>query len=81
MEQKEKLLGKHPEELQEVVNALGLPKFTGKQLVDWIYQKHVASFEDMTNLSKKSRELLAERYETGLCAPLKAQVSVDGTKK
>ena len=79
--EKEVLLGKTPEELQEVVNALGLPKFTGKQLVDWIYQKHVASFEEMSNLSKKSRELLAEQYEVGLYAPLNEQVSTDGTKK
>ena len=78
---KELLLGKTPEELQEVVNVLGLPKFTGKQLVDWIYNKHVASFEEMTNLSKKSRELLAEQYEVGLTTPLKEQMSADGTKK
>ena len=38
------LLGMTPEEIQEVVNGLGLPKFTGKQLVDWIYSKRVASF-------------------------------------
>ena len=54
------LLGMTPEEIQEVVNELGLPKFTGKQIVDWIYNKRVASFEEMSNLSKKSRELLAE---------------------
>ena len=41
------LLGMTPEEIQEVVNGLGLPKFTGKQLVDWIYNKRVASFEAM----------------------------------
>ena len=81
MEQKEMLLGKTPEELQEVVNGLGLPKFTAKQLVDWIYNKRVASFDAMSNLSKKSRELLAERYEVGLYAPIKEQVSKDGTKK
>ena len=75
------LLGMTPEEIQEVVNGLGLPKFTGKQIVDWIYNKHVASFEEMSNLSKKSRELLAEQYEVGLYAPLKEQVSTDGTKK
>ena len=75
------LLGMTPEEIQEVVNGLGLPKFTGKQLVDWIYNKRVASFEAMTNLSKKSSELLAERYDVGLFAPLKEQVSSDGTKK
>ena len=81
MEQKEILLGKTPEEIQEVVNQLGLPKFTGKQIVDWIYNKRVANFDDMTNLSKKSRELLAERYVTGLNAPLQVQTSSDGTKK
>ena len=79
--EKEILLGKTPEEIQEVVNSLGLPKFTGKQLVDWIYNKRVASFEAMSNLSKKSRELLAERYEVGLTSPLKEQTSTDGTKK
>ena len=81
MERKEILLGSNPEEIQEVVNALELPKFTGKQLVDWMYKKRVAAFDDMTNLSKKSRELLAERYEIGLRAPLKVQTSSDGTKK
>ena len=79
--EKEMLLGKTPEEIQEVVDKLGLPKFTGKQLVDWIYNKRVAAFDDMTNLSKKSRELLAEQYEVGLYAPLKEQTSSDGTKK
>ena len=79
--EKEILLGKTPEEIQEVVNSLGLPKFTGKQLVDWIYNKRVASFEAMSNLSKKSRELLAEHYEVGLTSPLKEQTSTDGTKK
>ena len=49
--EKEVLLGKTPEEIQEVVNELGLPKFTGKQLVDWIYNKRVDTFEAMSNLS------------------------------
>ena len=79
--EKEILLGKTPAEIQEVVDKLELPKFTGKQLVDWIYHKHVTSFDDMSNLSKKSRELLAEHYEVGLYAPLKEQISKDGTKK
>ena len=81
MEEKEILLGKTPSEIQEVIDQLGLPKFTGKQLIDWIYNKRVASFDAMSNLSKKSRELLAEQYEVGLFAPLKEQVSKDGTKK
>ena len=79
--EKEILLGKTPAEIQEVVEQLGLPKFTGKQIVDWIYQKRCASIEGMTNLSKNARTLLAEQYETGLYAPVKEQVSKDGTKK
>ena len=79
--EKEILLGKTPTEIQEVVEQLGLPKFTGKQIVDWIYQKRCASIEGMTNLSKSARALLAEQYDTGLKAPVKEQVSKDGTKK
>ena len=81
MEEKQILLGKTPAEIQEVVEKLGLPKFTSKQLVDWLYMKRCATFEDMTNLSKSTRALLAEHYETGLKAPIKEQVSTDGTKK
>ena len=76
--EKEILLGKTPAEIQEVVEKLELPKFTGKQLVDWIYLKHCASFDDMTNLSKNARALLSEYYETGLKAPLKELVSFCG---
>ena len=35
----------------------------------------------MTNLSKKAREILNEKFEFGLIASTKVQVSVDGTKK
>ena len=79
--EKQILLGKTPAELQDIVVELGLPKFTGKQLVDWLYQKRCDSFDDMTNLSKSTRALLEERFETGLHAPLKEQLSKDGTKK
>ncbi len=79
--EKEILLGKTPAELQEVVEKLGLPKFTGKQLIDWLYQKRCASFDDMSNLSKATRALLSENYTTGLTAPVKEQHSTDGTIK
>ena len=79
--EKQTFLGTTPSEIQEVVEKMGLPKFTGKQLVDWIYKKRCASFEDMTNLSKNARALLAEHYEVGLTAPIKEQTSTDGTKK
>jgi len=77
----EKLFGKTLEELTEISKSLGLPAFTGKQLSEWIYQKEISGFEEMTNLSKKARSLLASSYELGLQDPIDVQESVDGTKK
>jgi 23S rRNA (adenine2503-C2)-methyltransferase len=78
---KEKLFGKTLTELQGVAAELGLPKFTARQIADWLYKKEISSVDEMTNLSKKARELLNEKYEFGLTAPSKIQASTDGTKK
>ena len=77
----EPLFGKTLSELQEITNTLGLPKFTAKQLAEWLYKKHAVSFDQMTNLSKKARAMLTEQYEIGLTKPLTVQTSSDGTKK
>jgi 23S rRNA (adenine2503-C2)-methyltransferase len=60
---------------------LGLPKFTARQITDWLYKKPVSSIDEMTNLSKKTREILVEKYEFGLTGYTKVQESIDGTKK
>ena len=75
------LFGKTLNELTELAVGLGLPKFTGKQLADWLYKKEIDSIAEMSNLSKKARALLEESYCFGLHAPVKVQESVDGTKK
>lgn len=78
---KEKLLGKTPDELRDIVLAEGLPKFTAGQITQWLYKKRVHSIEDMTNLSKVAREKLSEKYEVGYSLPLGVAESTDGTKK
>jgi len=78
---KESLFGKTLSELQELVIELGLPKFTAKQITDWLYKKQISSIDEMTNLSKKARHLLNERFEFGLIEYTKVQASIDGTKK
>ena len=78
---KEKLFGKTLSQLQKVTIELGLPKFTAKQIADWLYKKDIVVIDDMTNLSKKAREVLNENYEVGLQAPSVVQKSEDGTKK
>lgn len=78
---KEKLYGKTLNELIAVTKKLGLPGFAAKQIADWLYRKEIISIDEMTNLSKKTREMLAEHYEYGLSAPVRESVSSDGTKK
>ncbi len=78
---KDQLFGKNLTELQELSLALGLPKFTGKQLADWLYKKEIQSIDEMSNLSKNARDLLNEKFEFGLSPSSKIQVSIDGTKK
>jgi len=78
---KEPLFGKTLSQLQEIVAGLGLPKFTAKQITDWLYKKDITSIDEMTNLSKKARELLSGNFEFGLVPPRKVSVSSDGTKK
>lgn len=78
---KKPLLGLSLAELTAVASGLGLPSFVGKQLAGWLYGKHAVSFEQMTNLSKKARQLLSEQYEVGCAGPIDCQRSVDGTVK
>jgi 23S rRNA (adenine2503-C2)-methyltransferase len=67
---KEKLYGKTLNELIAVTKRIGLPGFAAKQISDWLYKKEIQSIEEMTNLSKKTRELLVTDYEIGLSAPV-----------
>lgn len=75
------LLGLSIAELQDVVLQLGMPKFTSKQIAQWIYQKHVRSIDEMTNLSKANREKLASEYCIGCSEPIDTNRSTDGTIK
>jgi len=79
--QKEKLYGKILDELIDVTRRVGLPGFAAKQIADWLYKKDIQSIMEMTNISKKKRELLSAEYEIGLYDPVSVTESTDGTKK
>ena len=74
-------MGKTLQELQEIALSVGLQKFAGKQLAEWLYVRQVTSFDEMTNISLKGREALKARYSIGRHAPVREAVSVDGTRK
>ncbi len=77
----ETLLGKTVSELQEVALSVGLQKFAGKQLAEWLYKRRATSFDEMTNISLRGRQALAERYTIGRHAPVAHAESEDGTRK
>ncbi len=69
------------EELASFLETLGQPRFRTKQIVQWLYQRGVSSYDDMTDLPKALRAELAEK--TPLTAPtmLDRRRSHDGTRK
>ena len=77
--QKKALLGLTLDELQSLVNSLGMPAFSARQIASWLYDKKVADIDQMTNLSLKHRELLKGICEVGAASPVDAMRSSSPT--
>jgi 23S rRNA (adenine2503-C2)-methyltransferase len=78
---KDFLFGKTLNELTEIVSRLALPRFTAKQIADWLYKKRTSAISEMTNISLANRQKLEAEFDIGVYAPCKNQISADGTKK
>lgn len=50
------------ETLTERLASLGEPPFRARQIAQWVYLKRIDSFDEMTNISKKTRQILSEQY-------------------
>jgi 23S rRNA (adenine2503-C2)-methyltransferase len=70
-----------PDELADAVEALGMPRFRAKQVLEWVYAKGVADPRQMTNLSARDRETLAEHFDFVLGGVLRHERATDGTQK
>ncbi|MGX8680218.1 MAG: 23S rRNA (adenine(2503)-C(2))-methyltransferase RlmN [bacterium] len=68
-------------ELSEEMLALGEKKFRAKQIYEWLYEKHIYDFHEMTNLSKPLIAKLNDLYDSSLLKIKEKQVSTDGTVK
>lgn len=68
-------------EMIALFNELNEPKFRAKQVYDWLWNKHVHSFDEMTNLPLQIREKLEENYDIKTATTTIEQVSKDGTIK
>lgn len=57
------------------------PKFRAEQIAKWLFTERVTSFEQMTNLSKELRQILANDYTIRSGEIVDTVVCRDGTKK
>ena len=68
-------------ELEELTAKIGEPKYRAKQIFSWL-ARGVVSFDEMTDISKKTREKLAEiSYVSKLEIQEKYVSKIDGTTK
>lgn len=69
------------EQLIELFAEIGEPKFRARQVHQWLWQKAVSSFDQMSNLPKALREKLKEQFEIREIEIVDEQISEDGTIK
>lgn len=75
------LLNYSSDTLAALMETWGQPRYRAKQLIQWIHQKDVIDFEQMTNLSKAFRAILETQAEVVLPEVAYDKVSADGTRK
>ena len=69
------------EQLCDFFTANGDKAFRGKQVYEWLWNKGLHSFDEMTNLSKQTREMLDEHFVINHVKVDQMQRSSDGTIK
>lgn len=78
---KENILNYRLESLSQWCQSVGEKPFRAKQLFKWLYQKRITSFYEMTDISKKTQELLDATFSIGSLEKHLVQVSQDKTQK
>ncbi len=78
---KTELLGMGTKELEDFMESIGEPRYRGRQIHRWIYQKAVSSFYEMSDLSRDLRTKLDELARISIPRVLKQRASIDGTRK
>ena len=68
-------------DIERFISKIGEKPFRVKQIVEWLWQKHAHSFDEMTNLSKDLRSLLEKDFQLPALQINTTQQSDDGTLK
>ena len=68
-------------QLEALCRELGWERYRAEQLFAWLWQKGARSFDEMTNIGKDRRGLLALRYTADIPSPDRVVEARDGTTK
>lgn len=69
------------QQLVEQIEKIGEKKFRGAQIWNWLYARGAKSFDEMTNISKETRQILSENFSILRPEISKDFTSFDGTRK
>lgn len=69
------------EQLREFFVSIGDKSFRGTQVYEWLWSKGAHHFDDMTNLSKDTRDMLSQNFVINHIEVDEMQRSNDGTIK
>lgn len=76
------LLSLSLDEMKQFIQSIGEPEFRGKQLYQWMHQKQIFDYNQMSNIPKKMIEKLNEKATIFLPEIVEVQTSkIDGTQK
>jgi len=79
--QKKDIRNLSEEQLQDFFVSKGEKAFKGRQVYRWLWNKSTYDFDDMTNVSKRNREILKENFIINQAEIHQTQKSSDGTIK
>jgi len=68
-------------ELEQAVEALGVPRFHARQLFQWVHKRGVTDFGEMTDLGRDLRATLEQSVRIGTPSIVRRETSSDGTTK
>lgn len=70
-----------PDQLKAFLTEIGEKAFRTRQIDEWLWKKSAFSFDEMTNLSLRTRELLKEHFSINAVQVHQQQISSDHTIK
>jgi len=69
------------QKLEDKVREFHEPLYRARQIADWLYQKRVQSFDEMTDLAQEFRSRLAEQFDFSQSEIVRVLGSHDTTRK